>query len=177
MPRQLEGRWTLHVINDQRSAKKTLSTMPGIDFYYHDSGNSYLWQAFEYATVVRKMTGGGVFLSDDVDWSYAFIDHCETRRQKPTLMLEQSKVVGGYIVADPMQDAADLLIAGGRPGFDPHHPVGDRLIRVLVAPFGHHIRQIRVPRMNDRPRLAAQPGWPRRSSQLRRNGDAVSVQS
>jgi hypothetical protein len=48
---------------------------------------------------------------------------------------------------------------------------------VLVAPFGHHIRQIRVPRMNDRPRLAAQPGWPRRSSQLRRNGDAVSVQS
>jgi predicted O-methyltransferase YrrM len=99
VPRQLEGRWTLHVIDDQRSAKKTLSTIPGIDFYYHDSGHNYLWQAFEYATVVRKMTGGGVFLSDDVDWSYAFIDHCETRRQKPTLMLEKLKVIGGYIVS------------------------------------------------------------------------------
>ena len=102
VPRHLEGRWTLHVIDDQeqeRSTKKTLSTMPGIDFYYHDSGHSYLWQAFEYATVVLKMTGGGVFLSDDVDWSYAFIDHCETRREKPTLMLDRRKLIGGYIVS------------------------------------------------------------------------------
>jgi predicted O-methyltransferase YrrM len=102
VPRQLEGRWTLHVIDDQeleRSTKETLSAMPSIDFYYHDSGHSYLWQAFEYATVARKMTGGGVFLSDDIDWSYAFIDHCTTIRQKPTLMLDKRKVIGGYIVS------------------------------------------------------------------------------
>ena len=101
VPSQLRSRWTIHIVNDQaleRSMKEILTTLPGIDFYYHDSGHSYLWQAFEYAAVEPKMTGGGIFLSDDVDWSYAFIDHCKARYRKPALMIDRRKVIGGYIV-------------------------------------------------------------------------------
>jgi predicted O-methyltransferase YrrM len=101
VPDQLKSRWTLHILNDQepeRSTKQTLAALAGIDFYYHDSGHSYLWQTFEYAAVAPKMTRGGVFISDDVDWSYAFIDHCQVSQRKPVFMLERRKVIGGYLV-------------------------------------------------------------------------------
>lgn len=100
VPRQLRGRWTIHINNQglERGMKEIVASLPGIDFYYHDSGHSYLWQAFEYATVRAKMTGGGVFLSDDVDSSYAFIDHCKANDQRPALMHEGRKVIGGYVI-------------------------------------------------------------------------------
>jgi predicted O-methyltransferase YrrM len=101
VPTRLRSRWTLHVMNSrklERSMKDTLATLPRVDFYYHDSGHSYLWQAFEYATVALKMAKGSIFVSDDVDSSYAFIDHCKTSDTKPILMIDRRKVIGGYVV-------------------------------------------------------------------------------
>ena len=47
------------------------------------------------------------------------------------------------VVNDPVRDPAGLLAAGGRPRLGEHQPVGDRFIGVFVAPFAHHIGQIR----------------------------------
>lgn len=100
VPSGLRGRWTIHVVDLrelERSTKQTLAALADVGFYYHDSGHSYLWQAFEYAAVAPKMTAGGIFLSDDADWSYAFIDHCQAGGLNPVVMLDRRKVIGGYV--------------------------------------------------------------------------------
>ena len=100
VPAALRGRWTVH-INDremdlERGLKDIVAGLPPVDFYYHDSGHTYLWQSFEYGAVAELIRTGGTFMSDDVDWSYAFIDHCKARRVTPGIMVEGRKVVGGY---------------------------------------------------------------------------------
>lgn len=102
VPIELRDRWTIH-INErglERGMKEIVAILPDVNFYYHDSGHSYLWQAFEYGIVAPRMAGGGIFLSDDVDWSYAFIDHCKYKEKRPTFMVDGRKVVGGYVMAE-----------------------------------------------------------------------------
>ena len=100
VPAALRSRWTVH-INDremdlERGFKDIVAGLPAVDFYYHDSGHTYLWQSFEYGAVAGLIPAGGTFMSDDVDWSYAFIDHCKARHVTPAIMVEGRKVVGGY---------------------------------------------------------------------------------
>lgn len=99
VPNNSRSRWTMHIHHQglERGLKEIVANFGQIDFYYHDSGHSYLWQAFEYATVAPKIAKGGIFFSDDIDSSFAFIDHCQAAHEKAAVMVEARKVVGGYV--------------------------------------------------------------------------------
>ena len=92
-------RWTLHVhphVGGERAMRLLVQELREIDVYYHDSGHSWLWQTFEYETVVPHVTG--VVLSDDVDASSAFAEHCAAGAVRPHALVEAKKVFAGYKV-------------------------------------------------------------------------------
>ena len=90
-------RWTLHVhphVGGERAMRLLVQELREIDVYYHDSGHSWLWQTFEYETVVPHVTG--MVLSDDVDASWAFAQHCAANEVRPLALVEAKKVFAGY---------------------------------------------------------------------------------
>ena len=61
----------------------------------HDSDHSYSWQSFEYNTVFNKIDKNGLLVSDDVDYSYAFIDfYKRLNGYKMLNFVTNSKVLG-----------------------------------------------------------------------------------
>ena len=92
-------RWTLHVhphVGGEDSMRRLVAELGSIDVYYHDSGHSWLWQTFEYETAIPATTS--LVLSDDVDASWAFADHCAPRGIRPVALVETNKVFAGYRV-------------------------------------------------------------------------------
>lgn len=65
-----------------------------IDFFYHDSDHSYDQQLFEYSTVWNKLPRGGILFSDDINWSYAFLDFCVTVNRVPYVLSDTQKFSG-----------------------------------------------------------------------------------
>jgi len=84
VPDELKSNWDLKIFeNDvKNSFKKLVSSIPEIDMFLHDSDHTYNWQYFEYSTVLNKIKEGGLFMSDDVDNSYAFIDFYKKIKDK-----------------------------------------------------------------------------------------------
>ena len=76
VPDELKSNWDLKIFeNDVKNSFKSLvSSVPEIDIFLHDSDHTYNWQYFEYNAVLNKVKKDGLFMSDDVDNSYAFID-------------------------------------------------------------------------------------------------------
>ena len=64
-------RWTLHI-------REPLPSSP-IDLFLHDSDHSYANQSAEYVAAWSILRPGGLLLSDDVDWSCAFLDFAFVR--------------------------------------------------------------------------------------------------
>lgn len=60
-----------------------------VDIFFHDSLHTCAHQYFEYTTVWPHMAAGGVFLSDDVTWSFAFHKFCR-QKKKNYVQLENS---------------------------------------------------------------------------------------
>lgn len=75
-----------------------------IDVFVHDSNHSYRWQEFEYATVLPHMAVAGILASDDVDFSYAFLDFCAREQRRPVILAGRRKVFG-YIALGAAGDA------------------------------------------------------------------------
>lgn len=73
-----------------------ISKLPLIDFFLHDSDHSYRWQKFEYATVFQRLSEKSIFVSDDIDSSYAFVDFCGLKGIKPMVLVEPTKVLGCF---------------------------------------------------------------------------------
>lgn len=89
--------WNLHLLphNDRAAAFNSLVAEIGeLDLFLHDSDHSYRWQMMEYRAANKSLGKGGMLLSDDVDSSYAFIDHCAGRNAQPLLLFDFSKVFG-----------------------------------------------------------------------------------
>jgi len=76
VPDELKSNWDLKIFeNDAKNLFKSLvASIPEIDIFLHDSDHTYNWQYFEYNAVLNKVKENGLFISDDVDNSYAFID-------------------------------------------------------------------------------------------------------
>lgn len=88
--------WSLHVLTapQRRSFVRVLDSVSPIDLFVHDSDHTYGWQLFEYRVAWEALSLEGVFLSDDVDHSLAFLDFCAALGQKPILLLDTRKVSG-----------------------------------------------------------------------------------
>jgi predicted O-methyltransferase YrrM len=89
--------WDLRIINGVRGAKSFLTQLAGLpraDLCFHDADHGYLLQRLEFSALWTHLNEPGVFVGDDVDASYAFVDFCDSFRQKPALLLDGRKVVG-----------------------------------------------------------------------------------
>jgi predicted O-methyltransferase YrrM len=90
--------WRLVLIDPEgpeNSFIESLGQIRAVDLFFHDSDHSYLGQLFEYEQVWPLMTADGLFASDDVDCSKAFIDFCRRHRQHPHFLFDSRKVIGG----------------------------------------------------------------------------------
>lgn len=78
-------KWNFIVL-DKRDTKigfyKAIERISNIDIFLHDSDHSYKNQFFEYSAAYPKITKGGILLSDDVDFSYAFLDFARVHKLK-----------------------------------------------------------------------------------------------
>lgn len=80
--------------NYKRYFHTSISRLPPLDLFIHDSDHSYNWQKFEYDSAYLKMSDKSLFMSDDIDTSYAFIDFCKKIDRKPIVLVEPTKMFG-----------------------------------------------------------------------------------
>jgi predicted O-methyltransferase YrrM len=71
-----------------------LDRLRPIDLFLHDSDHTYRWQMFEYRSAWASLGSGGLFLSDNVDHSFAFVDFCAERKIEPVVLISGMRVFG-----------------------------------------------------------------------------------
>ncbi len=81
-------------INSRADFFSLINRLEKVDFFYHDSDHSYEHQMFEYLTVWEKLSHGGVLMSDDINWSYAFLDFCKSVGRVPWVLSDTQKFSG-----------------------------------------------------------------------------------
>ena len=86
-----------HKISGKNDFRSAIKDIPLIDLFYHDSDHSYDNQMMEYETVWEKIPQSGVFLSDDINWSNAFLDFCFRVGRKPFILADTEKFAGMII--------------------------------------------------------------------------------
>jgi predicted O-methyltransferase YrrM len=92
-------RWTLFVNDRERaeeSFKDALTAIGPVDVYFHDADHRYLGQKWEYETVWPYVRDGGLFASDDIDCSQAFVEFCSRLGERPTLMIDGVRAIGAF---------------------------------------------------------------------------------
>ena len=65
-----------------------------IDCFIHDSDHSFPHQWFEFRTAFPRVVPGGLFASDDADWSFAYLDFCAQHGMKPDVLVATMKLFG-----------------------------------------------------------------------------------
>jgi len=89
--------WHLHVVSEDTLGEDLdciAKAVPPIDLFLHDANHDYHHQMLEYKTFWRVMRPGGLFLSDDIDLSYAFLDFVQEVDRVPAMLLDSRKVIG-----------------------------------------------------------------------------------
>jgi len=89
--------WQLEILDrdaPEASFSRALERVGHIDLFFHDSNHQYLPQLFEYEQAWPRMTKRGVFASDDVECSRAFLDFCRDHGQRPTFLFDSRKITG-----------------------------------------------------------------------------------
>ena len=91
-------RWKLHIHDPDRNGQlgRLLRDLGPIDFYFHDAGHSYENQTHDYMVGLEALRQNGIFMSDDVDCSYGFLDVCRVFGVRPTILAESRKMVGVF---------------------------------------------------------------------------------
>lgn len=90
-------RWHFIVLprrQSRRAFQDEVGRLGPIDCFYHDSDHAYKHQTFEYRTVFPQMSKGGIFASDDVDWSFAFLDFAAETDIEPLYLICPRRVFG-----------------------------------------------------------------------------------
>lgn len=89
--------WRLEVIDTHRihaSFREVVNKMPEIDLFLHDSDHSYSWSKFEYETVGPRMNHNSIIATDDVQWSYSFLDFAKNIGISPVILLDRRRAFG-----------------------------------------------------------------------------------
>jgi len=88
-------RWHRHLTDGSAPQLATvLSDLPRLDVFLHDSDHSYGVQAAEYRLASGLLAPGGLLVSDDVNWSNAFLDHCRSLHRAPLVLADSTKLMG-----------------------------------------------------------------------------------
>lgn len=82
------------IIDSASSFISAMHEIGSIDLFYHDSDHSYENQLLEYEAAWRLLSHDGVLISDDVNWSNAFLDFCKTVNRIPLLLSDSRKFCG-----------------------------------------------------------------------------------
>jgi predicted O-methyltransferase YrrM len=89
------ARWTLHVVpDDGTTVARIADELGGVDLFFHDCRHSYLGQYRDYDAIWERLRPGGILASDDVNYSWAFVDFCAARGVRPICLLDRRKVSG-----------------------------------------------------------------------------------
>lgn len=95
-------RWHLHVRATGRSSRRELqdllADMGPLDLFFHDAGHKYHDQYADYVDALDHMLPGSLFVSDDVDWSWAFLDITRNAGIKPVVLVDRRKAVGTFLL-------------------------------------------------------------------------------
>ncbi|WP_420856756.1 hypothetical protein [Sulfurisphaera ohwakuensis] len=62
--------------------------------FIHDSNHTYRWQSFEYELVYPLLSENGVLISDDIDFSYAFLDFIKNHNCRALGLFDRYKILG-----------------------------------------------------------------------------------
>ncbi len=74
---------------------ESMHEIANVNLFYHDSDHSYENQMSEYTTAWEMLDHkNGILVSDDVNWSEAFLDFCKKVHRRPLLLSEGGKVCG-----------------------------------------------------------------------------------
>ena len=83
------------VIDSQNSFLDAMKEIQTVDLFYHDSDHSYDNQMLEYETAWEILNPkNGVLVSDDINWSNAFLDFCKKINRTPLLLSDGAKFAG-----------------------------------------------------------------------------------
>lgn len=90
------SRWHLHVVADGApdACAAVIRSVPGIDLFLHDGNHELEYQRAEYDAAWAKLRPGGHLMSDDIDWSYAFLDFVEHHSARSAMLMDRRKVFG-----------------------------------------------------------------------------------
>jgi hypothetical protein len=82
-------------VDPSNSFLNTIKSINEVDIFYHDSDHSYDNQMLEYCAAWEILNSEkGVLLSDDVNWSNAFLDFCKKVNRVPFLLSDGGKFAG-----------------------------------------------------------------------------------
>jgi predicted O-methyltransferase YrrM len=91
-------RWSLRVHSPGRTSSRQLrrlfAEIGPPDLFFHDALHSYYDQYAEYLAAWEHMRPGSLFVSDDVDWSFAFYDLTTAFSVRPVVLTEGRKASG-----------------------------------------------------------------------------------
>jgi predicted O-methyltransferase YrrM len=93
----VKNRWQLKIIslkNGDKEFKQVVDSISSVDLFIHDSDHSYNGQMVEYKIVYPKISSDGIFASDDIDLSWAFVDFCKEKKVKPCFLVSATKIFG-----------------------------------------------------------------------------------
>jgi len=91
-------RWSLRVHFSGRSSsaqlRRLFAEIGPPDLFFHDASHTYYDQYAEYLAACEYMRPGSLFVSDDVDWSFAFHDLTTALSVRPVVLAEGRKASG-----------------------------------------------------------------------------------
>jgi predicted O-methyltransferase YrrM len=82
------------VLVGETSFADAMAEIEVIDIFYHDSDHSYENQMLEYTLAWEKIRKGGALVSDDINWSNAFLDFCKRVGRPPLVLADTEKFCG-----------------------------------------------------------------------------------
>lgn len=86
--------FNFRLIRSKEDFSVLVNGLNSLDLFYHDSDHSYEHQMFEYSEVWKKLRPGGLLVSDDINWSNAFVDFCKQVSRTPYVLSDINKFSG-----------------------------------------------------------------------------------
>jgi predicted O-methyltransferase YrrM len=87
--------FNLVIINSESSFLNAMKEIKSVDLFYHDSNHSYRNQMLEYEIAWEILNPrNGILISDDINWSNAFLDFCKRVNRIPLILSDGGKFSG-----------------------------------------------------------------------------------
>jgi predicted O-methyltransferase YrrM len=86
--------FNFRLIRSKRDFANLVSGLECLVLFYHDSDHAYYHQMYEYSEVWKKLRSGGLLVSDDINWSNAFLDFCKKVARTPYILSDTEKFSG-----------------------------------------------------------------------------------